>query len=335
MSDNREPAQSDLRASLAIGKKRRRNILIALGAAVVVAAVAIATVVVVNTNNSSNQATADTKSASTTTETEPISVKIASSGESIFQDEIKTVAAEKGLDIEWVIFDQDWVLPNTALAAGEVDANAFQHIAYLSQFNVENDADLTPVLSTVITQWGIFSATVDSLDKIKEGDSIAIPDDASNGGRALFILQDAGLLTLKADVGTYPTVDDIAENPLDLNLVPIAATTIKNQYDDPSIDAVVVGTSYFDPTQNITTDDALFLDDSLAEASLPYVNVIATRDDNKDNPAWAILAEVYKDPRVEAANQEESFGNTKLVDVSIDDLRTKLGELEDLARSLK
>jgi len=329
MSEN---GQSDLRASLASGKKRRRNIFIGIGAAVVVAAVAIAAVVVVNTNNSSNQASADTENASAT---EPISVKIASSGESIFQDEIKTVAAEKGLDIEWVIFDQDWVLPNTALVAGEVDANAFQHIAYLSQFNVENDADLTPVLSTLITQWGIFSATVDSLDGIKDGDSIAIPDDASNGGRALFILQDAGLLTLTADAGLYPTVDDIAENPLNLKLVQIAATTIKNQYDDPSIDAVVVGTSYFDPTQEITTDDALFLDDSLAEASLPYVNVIATTAENKDNPAWDILAEVYKDPRVEEANQEENFGNTKLVDVSVDSLRTKLGELEDLARSLK
>ncbi|MDQ4137994.1 MAG: MetQ/NlpA family ABC transporter substrate-binding protein, partial [Actinomycetota bacterium] len=197
------------------------------------------------------------------------------------------------------------------------------------------DADLTPVLSTVITQWGIFSATIDSLEDFEEGDRIAIPDDASNGGRALFILEDAGLLELSDDAGTYPTVDDIESNRLDLELVPIAATTIPTQFDDPSLSGVVVGTSYFEPSQGIGKDDALHLDDSLAESSLPYVNVIATRADNVDNPAWDILADVLDDPRVADGLEADSFGNSVLVDVSVDDLRTKLSELEDLARELQ
>nr|BFF16442.1 hypothetical protein GCM10025699_77450 [Microbacterium flavescens] len=238
-----------------------------------------------------------------------------------------------GLDVTWVNFD-DWTLPNSALVAGEVDANAFQHTAFLSAYNVANDTDLTPVFSTTITQWGVFSATLDSLDDIGEGARIAIPDDASNGARALFILQAAGLIELGPDVGVYPTVDDVTENDLGLEFVPIGATTIPTQFDDPSLDAVVVGTSYFDPSQEIDADDALYLDDSLSEESRPYVNAVVTRADDADDEAWDLLADAYADPRVAAALEEESFGNTVLVDVSADDLRSTLGELETAAREL-
>jgi D-methionine transport system substrate-binding protein len=262
-----------------------------------------------------------------------ISVKIAGSGESDLQDAVKTVAAEDGLDVTWVNFD-DWTLPNSALVAGEVDANAFQHTAFLSAYNVANDTDLTPVFSTTITQWGIFSATIDDLADLGQGARIAIPDDASNGARALFILQAAGLIELGPDVGVYPTVDDVVSNDLGLEFVPIGATTIPTQFDDPSLDAVVVGTSYFDPSQQIDAEDALYLDDSLSDESRPYVNAVVTRADNADDEAWSKLADAYADPRVAAALEEESFGNTVLVDVSADDLRSTLADLETAAREL-
>jgi len=262
---------------------------------------------------------------------ERLSVRIAGSGESELQDAVKTVAAEDGLDVEWVNFD-DWTLPNSALVAGEVDANAFQHTAFLSAYNTANDTDLTPVFSTSISQWGVFSATKSSLDELEQGDHVAIPDDAANSGRALGILEAAGLIEVDDGAGIFPTVDDVTENDLGLQFVPIGATTIPTQFDDPSIDAVVVGTSYFDPSQEIDADDALYLDDALSDGSRPYVNAVVTRADDVDDPAWDVLEDAYADPRVAEALERDSFGAVVLVDVSADDLRATLAELEAAAR---
>lgn len=332
MSDQKSApeGQSDLRSAVAASSKKKRTILIAAIAIVVVALVAVGGIVLANTLGG-QKAEADGTGAGAD---EPIKVKIAVSEDSQFQDTIKEVAAEKGLDIEWVN-TEDWVLPNTELVAGNVDANAFQHILYLSAFNAENGADLTPVFSTVITQWGIFSSTLGSTDDIPDGGHIAIPEDPSNGGRALNILDAAGLITLSDDAGDFPTTDDVTENPKNLVFVPIAAKTIPQQFDDPSLSAVVVGTSYFDPSQGITKDDALFLDDSLDEKNLPYINVVATRADDADNPAWAILKKVYADPRVADALEAEYFGNTILVDVPVEKLRDKLADLQKSAEDNK
>lgn len=321
-----EPAKSELRSALDQNAKRKRTGIIAAIAVGAIAVIAAATIIVVNLSGGSAPAPAAAE------EDERLSVKIAVSEDNPFQDAIRDVAAEKGLDVEWVNV-QDWVLPNTELVAGTVDANAFQHILYLSNFNVQNDADLTPVFSTVITQWGIFSATLDDVADIPDGARIAIPDDPSNGGRALFILEAAGLIEVADDAGEFPTVDDVEANPKQLEFVAIGATAIPQQFDDPSLAAVVVGTSYFDPAQGIGTDDALFLDDSLDEKNLPYINVVATRADNADDPAWKILQESYADPRVAEALEKEDKGATVLVDIPVDTLRDKLADLEELARA--
>lgn len=328
MSDENPPPapQSDLRTAVAANSRRRRTIILSVSAVVVVALVVGVVALVVGLNRPN---TADAAAGG-----ERLSVKLAVSEDSAFQDAIKDVAAEKGLDVTWVNVD-DWVLPNTELVAGTVDGNAFQHILYLSAFNAEKNADLTPVFSTVITQWGIFSPKLASTKDIPDGGAIAIPDDPSNGGRALGILAAAGLITLKPDAGDFPTTDDIAANPKNLKFVEIPAKTIPQQYDDPSLSAVVVGTSYFDPSQKVTAADALYLDDSLAKKNLPYVNVVATRADEVDNPAWPVLKEAYADPRVAAALEKESFGNTVLVDVPVEQLRDKLAQLTEAAKKQK
>ncbi|MBO9579171.1 MAG: hypothetical protein J7480_10450 [Microbacteriaceae bacterium] len=254
-------------------------------------------------------------------------LRIATSDDSEFQDAIKEVAAEDGLTVEWVNLD-DWVLPNTQVVDGTVDGNAFQHILFLSQFNTQNNATLTPVFSTVITQWGVFSAKYASLQDIPDGSAIAIPDDPSNRGRAIFILEAAGLIELNDGVGNFPTTEDIAENPHGFSFTEIAAKTIPQQFDDPSLGAVVVGTSYFDPSQGITSDSALYLDDSTSTHNLPYVNVVATTQEKAKDGAWAILEQAYADPRVAEALLEENGGATVLVHVPVDELRSKLAELE-------
>lgn len=326
-AENPTPSgESELRAALTAQKKKRRIAAIAVGAVAVVGLVAGTVAIVANLGGTEPAANAAEASAAP----DDLSVTIATAEDSVFQDTIAEVAAEKGLEVEWLNVD-DWVLPNTELVAGTVDANAFQHILYLSAFNTENDADITPVFSTVITQWGLFSATLDDVDALADGARIGIPDDPSNGGRALNILESAGLIELSDDAGDFPTVDDIESNERNLQFVPLPARDIPLQFEDPSLAAVIVGTSYFDPSQGIGADDALFLDDSLDEKNLPYVNVVATRADDVDNPAWDILQEAYADPRVAEALEEEYFGNTVLVDVDIDDLRAKLADLEAAA----
>lgn len=331
MSDQKSTpgGQSELRSAVEANSKKKRNILITV-AVVVVAALVVGGVFLFNSLNG-QKAEADGDGGGSA---ERLTLRLATAEDTEFQDTIKEVAAEKGLDVEWVNVD-DWVLPNTELAAGNVDGNAFQHILYLSAFNAESGSDITPVFSTVITQWGIFSATLGDTDEIPDGGKVAIPDDPSNGGRALNILAAAGLIELADDAGDFPTTDDVTSNPKNIEFVALPARNIPTQFDDPSLSAVVVGTSYFDPAQNIGKDDALFLDDSLDEKNLPYVNVVAANADDVDNPAWAILAEAYADPRVAEALETESFGNTILVDVPVETLREKLAELQESAEANK
>jgi D-methionine transport system substrate-binding protein len=322
MATQNETGSSDLRSAVA-GDKKRRNILLVVLGAVVAAALVVGGLFL---GGAFNGAPAEAGAG----DDERLSLRLAVSEDTRFQDAIREIAAEKGLDVEWVNVD-DWVLPNTELVAGSVDGNAFQHILYLSNFNAQNGEDLTPLFSTVITQWGVFSATLDDLDDIPDGARVAIPEDPSNGGRALFILEAAGFLEVADDAGEFPTVDDITENPRNLELVPIAATTIPQQFDDPSLAAVVVGTGYFDPSQGITSEDALYLDDSLDEKNLPYINVVASRADNADDPAWAILEAAYRDPRAAEALEAEDKGATVIVEIDIETLRAKLVDLEELA----
>ncbi len=319
----KSPESPDLRTALDASRRRRRTTWLSVAAVAVVAVIVGVVAIVANLTRSEEPAAA-------AADTERAALRIAVSEDNDFQAAVADIASEKGLDVTWVNVD-DWVLPNTELAAGTVDGNAFQHILYLSNFNAQNGEDLTPVFSTLITQWGIFSATLGDTDEIPDGGRIAIPDDPSNGGRALGILASAGLIELSEDAGDFPSVDDVTANPKNLEFVPIAATTIPQQFDDPSLSAVVVGLSYFDPSQGITADKALYLDDSLDEKNLPYINVVASRADNADDPAWKILEEAYADPRAAAALEKEDKGATVLVQVPVETLRTKLADLEKSA----
>ncbi|GMA26841.1 MetQ/NlpA family ABC transporter substrate-binding protein [Arenivirga flava] len=311
--------QSDLRASVESAGKKRRNIVIGAAGVAVVALVAGGAVIAANLGGGGD--------AGASAAEERLSLRLAVGEDNAYTDAVVASAADLGLDLEYVNV-ADWVLPNTEVASGEFDGNAFQHITYLSTFNAENGKDLTPQFSTIIVQWGVFSSTLESLDDLGRGARIALPDDPSNLGRALLILESAGVIEVDDAAGIKPTVDDVTDNPLGVEFVQIAALTIPQQFDDPSLDAVVVGTSYFDPKQGVTADDALFIDDALAETSLPYVNVVASRADNADDPAWAVLEEAYRDERVRDAIEEEFFGTTIPVDVPVDTLRERLAELE-------
>lgn len=261
----------------------------------------------------------------------PVTITVGTGETTPFNDAITEVAAENGVIIKWQVFS-DWTLPNQALVNKETDVNAFQHLAFLSAFNVAQNADLTPVGSTVITTWGLYSDKHDDVASIPDGGTIAIPNDPSNGARALFLLQTAGLIKLKKDVGVYPTIDDITANTKNLTLTPIVAQQLVNTL--PDVDAVVVGAVTIDKALSLTKADALILDDPNAASSRPYVNVVAVRAEDADNEVYKKLATFWHDPRVAAALDKESKGNTVIVDIPVEDLRATLADLEKLARSL-
>lgn len=311
---NDNSTQSEIEAHLAKNKSRRR-IGIIVGVVAVVAIAAAITIPLLVQNNGSTAA-----------EEELIPLTIADTAQSNFQDAIVEVGLENGLDIEFVNFDDPY-LPNTALVEGEVDANSFQHVAWLSQFNKENGSDITPVFSTVISAWGLFSATHADLADIPAGAKIAVPDDPANFSRSLFILQTAGLIEVDPDAGVFPVEEDITANDNDIELVRIAHESVQTAYSDPTIDAVVVATDDFDPALELTSDDALALEDSAATTSSPYVIVVATTADNADNPAWPLLEKTYRDDRVVTALEEEKRGESTIVELPVEDLRAALAEL--------
>ncbi|ACQ78683.1 NLPA lipoprotein [Beutenbergia cavernae DSM 12333] len=311
-------SHDDIAGHLARTRKRRRIGFVAGGVVVLAAAITIPLVL----RNSSSPAEGAAG------EDELIPLTIADTAQSDFQDAIVDVGRENGLDIEFINFDDPY-LPNTALVEGEVDANSFQHVAWLSQFNSENDTEITPVFSTVISAWGLFSDRYSSADDIPDGARIAVPDDPANFSRALFILQTAGVLEVDEDAGVFPTEEDITANPRGVELVRIAHESVQTAYGDPTIDAVVVATDDFDPALGITSDDALTLEDSAASTSSPYVIVVATTPERVDDPAWPLLEQTYRDERVVAALEEEKRGEATIVEMPVEDLREALAELTE------
>lgn len=263
---------------------------------------------------------------------EPVKVRIGVSEIGPIQDVLKTVASENNVEIEWQAFS-DWTLPNEALVNGDIDANAFQHIAFLSAFNVAKDADVQPVGPTQITTWGLYSENYDAVADLPAGAKIAIPNDPSNGARALFLLREAGLIELGSDIGIYPTTDDITKNSRNIEILPVVAQQLPTTY--PDVDAVVVGAATIDKALSITSDKALLLDDPHADTSLPYTNVLAVRGEDKDKKEWADIVAFWQDPRVAEALKTESKGNSVVATVPVEKLRSTLSELEKLAEDIK
>lgn len=316
--DNATGAHAEIEQELEAKRRTRKRGITIVVAIAIVAVVAIVTPLVWNAFAGSGGQADD----------ELIPLTIGDTAQSNFQDSVVEVGRENGLDINFVNFDDPY-LPNTALLEGEVDANTFQHVAWLSQFNKENNADIAPVFSTVVTTWGLFSDQYASVDEIAEGSRIAVPDDPANFSRSLFILQSAGLLTLDEGAGVFPTEEDITANDLNLEFVRIAHESVQSAYEDPSIAGVVIAVDDFDPALGITSESALAVEDSTSADASPYVLVLAVRGDDTDNPAWPLLEQTYRDARVIEALEEEKRGEATIVEIPVEELNSTLTELTE------
>ena len=200
----------------------------------------------------------------------------------------------------------DYVTPNDAVEYGEIDANYFQHIPYLESFNTEHGYHLVNAGGIHVEPIALYSNKYSSLSDLPNGAVIAIPNDPTNEGRALLLLQSAGLIKLRADAGLEAIPLDITENPKNFKFSEIEAATLPRVLSD--VDAAIINGNYAIPAGLVATRDGLFVEG----ADSPYVNVIAVKEGNENNPAIKALIEALKSDEV-AAFVAEKYKNGEVV----------------------
>ncbi|MGH4062392.1 methionine ABC transporter substrate-binding lipoprotein MetQ [Klebsiella pneumoniae] len=218
------------------------------------------------------------------------------------------VAKEKyGLDVELVTFN-DYVLPNEALSKGDIDVNAFQHKPYLDQQIKDRGYKLVAVGNTFVYPIAGYSKKIKSLDELQPGSQIAVPNDPTNLGRSLLLLQQVGLIKLKDGVGLLPTSLDIVENPKNLKIVELEAPQLPRSLDDAQIALAVINTTYASQIGLTPAKDGIFVEGKES----PYVNLIVAREDNKDAENVKKFVQAYQSDEVyEAANKIFNGGDVK------------------------
>ncbi len=199
---------------------------------------------------------------------------------------IKGLMAEQGYDLQVVTFN-DYVLPNNAVESGEVDANYFQHITYMNDFNEKNGTHLVSVAEIHYEPFGLYPGKTKTLEDLADGAQIAIPNDGTNEARALLLLQAQGLIKLKEGVGIEATKLDIVENPKNLDIQEIAAELLPRSLED--VDMAVINGNYAMQNGLKASTDALAVEAADSEAATLYVNVLAVKEGNENNPAIQAL----------------------------------------------
>ena len=215
---------------------------------------------------------------------------------------VKPLLEKEGINLEIVEFN-DYVQPNLALNDKELDANFFQHEPYLKNFMEEHkEVKLKSALGVHIEPMGVYSKKVKDLKDLKDGAAIAIPNDPTNGGRALLLLQKAGLLKLKDGVNEKATVQDVTENPHNFKFQEVEAAQVPRTLDD--VDAAVINTNYAMQVNLVPTKDALIMEDNTS----PYVNILAVRDGDEQRPQIQALVKALQSKEVKDFINEKYKG---------------------------
>lgn len=239
-------------------------------------------------------------------ENEAIKVGASATPHAEILEQVKDDLADEGYDLEVEVFD-DYVLPDQALADGDLDANFFQHKPYLDNFNKENDTDLVAADQVHYEPLGLYPGKTDTVDDVKNGAEIAIPNDATNGARALLLLQEAGLIKLKDDSDTTTaTTKDIEENPKNIKITELDASQIARTVQD--VDLAVINGNYAVEAGFDVQDDALEIEDKDSEAAQTYANIIAVRKGDEDEPAIKALEKALHSDKAKEFMEDEYKG---------------------------
>ncbi len=218
-------------------------------------------------------------------------IKVAASAtpHSEILEQAKPLLEKEGWDLEVTVFD-DYVQPNLVVESGDFDANYFQHIPYLDNFNQENGTHLVNAGGIHYEPFGIYPGTKSSLDELADGDTIAVPNDTTNEARALLLLQDNGVITLKDGAGLEATINDIAENPKNIKIQELEAAQVARVKDEVAF--VVLNGNYALEAGFSVAKDSIAYEKSDSEAAKTYVNVIAVEEGNENSEAIQALVKV-------------------------------------------
>lgn len=247
-----------------------------------------------------SQGKADTKTKETT-------VKLGVIGEyTDVWDDVKARLKKENIELEYVKFT-DYNQPNAALADGSIDLNAFQHQFFLDNYNEEHGANLVSIGNTVNAPLGIYSNTIKKIEEVKEGAKVAIPNDVTNGGRALLLLQSAGLIKVDSSKGQTPTISDVTENDKKLKLTELDASQTARTLNDVSLSVINSGVAVdagFTPTK-----DAIFLE-PVDDRARPYVNIIVARKEDETNRTYQKIVDTYQTEATAKVIEETSKGSS-------------------------
>lgn len=212
-------------------------------------------------------------------------------------DYVKEELAKEDIELELISFS-DYIQPNLALDQGEIDINSFQTNIYFEQFKEEHKLDLTSIGDTVFAPMGIYSDKLTDASTIAEGGIIAIPNDVTNGGRALLLLEEAGLIEVDDAAGLIPNLKDVTANPKNLKIQDMAANQIPRSL--PDLDLAVINNGVAVDAGFKPLEDSIYIEDTNSDNAFNYYNIFAVRTEDKDNEVLNRLVEVYQSEEVKA-----------------------------------
>ena len=216
-------------------------------------------------------------------------------------EQVKPILAEEGIDLEITIFN-DYVQPNVQLSQKQLDANFFQHKPYLDDQNETRGLNLVALNNVHVEPIGAYSNTIKSADELKEGAKIAIPNDATNGGRALILLDKNGIIKLKDNTNIESKISDIVENPKNVKIVELDAAMLPRQLSE--VDLAVINVNYALEADLNPLEDALFIEDKES----PYANVLVAREDNQNDEAVQKLNAALNSDEIKTFIEENYAG---------------------------
>lgn len=201
--------------------------------------------------------------------------------------------AKEGIEVKLQSFS-DYATPNRALNDGEIDLNSFQHKAFLDKDVKDNEYEIASIGDTIIAPLGLYSNKHKSIDEIQDGESIAIPSDATNGGRALKILEAAGLIKVDPAKGWTPVKEDIIENTKNLEIVEVEAAQTANLLDDPKVGAAIINGAHAVDHKLNPKENSIFLESVQEGSDNPYINILVARTKDADNEVYQKVIKAFQ-----------------------------------------
>ena len=254
-----------------------------------------------------NAASDSSNDSSTADANEPVKVTLGVVGEvnEPWDYVIEELKEKENIEVELVKFT-DYTTPNNALAEGEIDLSSFQTEIFMDNYNRDHGTELTTIGYTVMAPLGLYSDKIKDISELKDGDTIAIPNDVSNEGRALILLQTAGLIKLDPEAGLVPTTEDVVENRLNLQFQTLESNQTARALQD--VTASVINSGMAVDAGFIPSEDAVFLE-PVTEDSKPYYNVIAALSEDVDNEVFQTIVAYYQSEGTAKVIEESSKGS--------------------------